>query len=89
LTLAEDTWVVVVVKGTQGASGSPPMFPVFPHSLSAAENPDLATLIANTSTEDGTRALGFTNALYADVDINPGFDAPGCTGRCGVAACTP
>ena len=89
LTLAEDTWVVVVVKGTQGASGSPPMFPVYPHSLSAAENPDLATLVANTTTENGTRALGFTNALYADVDVNPGFDAPGCSGRCGVAACTP
>jgi hypothetical protein len=87
LTLAEDTWVVVLVKGTQGATGSPPMFPVFPRSLSAGENPDLAALIDNTSTEDGTRALGFTNALYVDVDGNAQFDAPGCTGRCGVVAC--
>jgi len=87
LTLAEDTWVAVVVKGTKGASGSPPMFPVYPRSLSAAQNPDLAALLVNTATEDGTRALGFTNALYADVDGNPGFDAPGCTGRCGVVDC--
>jgi hypothetical protein len=87
LTLAEDTWVAVAVKGTKGASGSPPMFPVFPRSLSAAENPDLASLVDNTATEDGTRALGFTNALYVDVDGNAQFDAPGCAGRCGVAAC--
>ncbi len=87
LTLAEDTWVVVVVKGTQGASGSPPMFPVFPRSLSAAENPDLPALLNNTATEDGTRAMGFTNALYADVDGSPGFNAPGCSGLCGVSAC--
>ena len=87
LTLAEDTWVAVVVKGTQGASGSPPMFPVFPRSLSAAQNPDLAALLDNTATEDGTRALGFTNALYADVDGSPGFNAPGCSGLCGVLAC--
>ena len=87
LTLAEDTWVVVVVKGTQSASGSPPMFPVFPRSLSAAENPDLPALLNNTATEDGTRAMGFTNALYADVDGSPGFNAPGCSGLCGVMAC--
>jgi len=50
-------------------------------------SPSLAALLDNTATEDGTRALGFTNALYADVDGNAQFDAPGCAGRCGVAAC--
>jgi hypothetical protein len=65
------------------------MFPVFPRSLSAAENPDLTALLDNTTTEDGTRALGFTNALYADVDGTPGFNAPGCAGRCGVTDCAP
>jgi hypothetical protein len=89
LTLAEDTWVAVLVRGTKGASGSPPMFPVYPRSLSAAENPDLAELLLNTATENGTRALGFSNALYVDVDGNAQFDAPGCAGRCGVAACAP
>jgi len=87
LSLSEDTWVAVVVKGTQGATGSPPMFPVYPRSLSPAENSDLAALLDNTVMEDGTRALGFTNALYVDVDGDAQFDAPGCAGRCGAAVC--
>ena len=77
----------VVVKGTQGPDGSPPMFPVYPRNLDAAENPDLTALLDNTATEDGTRALAFTNALYADVDGVAGFNPPGCTGRCGVVDC--
>jgi len=87
LTLAEDTWVAVFARGTQGATGSPPMFPVFPYSLSSAENPDLTALLDNTATENGTRALGFTNALYVDIDGNAQFDPPGCAGRCGAVDC--
>ena len=30
----------------------------------------------SSSAQSGVTALGFTNALYADVDGNPGFDAP-------------
>jgi hypothetical protein len=73
--LTEDTWVVVVVKGTQGTS--PPMFPVYSRDLSAAQNPALAQLIVQTAAENGVRALGFTNALYLDVDGNGDFDPPG------------
>jgi hypothetical protein len=75
LALPEDAWVVVVVKGSPGVSA--PMFPVYPHGTSSAQNPTLAELWAVTATESGTRALGFTNALYVDVDGNGEFDPPG------------
>jgi hypothetical protein len=73
--LTEDTWVVVVVKGSQGTS--PPMFPVYPKDVTAAQNPGLAQLVVQSAAENGVRALGFTNALYLDVDGNGDFDAPG------------
>ena len=38
--------------------------------------PDLTKLKTLTATEGGVRALGFTNALYVDVDGNGNFDAP-------------
>ncbi len=83
--LTQDTWVVVVVKGTVNAS--PPMFPVYPRNLTSGDNPNLAALLSNTVSEAGTRALGATNALYLDVDGNAAFDAPGCAGRCNVSLC--
>jgi hypothetical protein len=73
--LAEDTWFVVIAKGTSGES--PPMFPVYPRNLSAAQNPGLAQLVMQAPGEPGVRALGATNALYLDVDGNAAFDAPG------------
>jgi hypothetical protein len=73
--LAEDTWFVVIVKGTLGES--PPMFPVYPRNVTAAQNPGLAQLVVQGPGESGVRALGVTNALYLDVDGSPGFDAPG------------
>ncbi len=72
--LTEDTWFVVVVKGTDGVSR--PMFPMFPPDLQTAGNTTLANLIDGNLGQSGVTALGFTNALYADVDGNPGFDAP-------------
>jgi len=72
--LAEDAWFVVVVKGTPGVSA--PMFPVHPSGISLAQNPTLDHLEAVTAAESGVRALGFTNALFADVDGQPGFDPP-------------
>jgi hypothetical protein len=72
--LAEDTWFVVVVRGTDGVSR--PMFPVFAHDLSRTSNTTLANLIDGNLGEGGVMALGFTNALYADVDGEPGFQAP-------------
>jgi hypothetical protein len=74
LVLAGDAWVVVIVKGTVG--NSPHMFPVFAYDLDSTENPSLETMTVNTTSEDGVRALGFTNALYVDVD-GGGFDPPG------------
>jgi hypothetical protein len=72
--LSEDAWFVVVVKGTAGVS--PPMFPVHPFGISLTQNPTLDDLEAVTAGEAGIRALGFANALFADVDGNPGFDPP-------------
>ncbi len=64
--LTEDTWFVVVVKGTDGTCS--PMFPVFPSNLSSASNTTLADLLDGNVGESGVMALGATNALY--------FDAP-------------
>jgi hypothetical protein len=75
--LAEDEWIVVIVKGTLGVSA--PMFPVMVNGVSLTENPTLAALEAVTTAENGIRALGTTNALYVDVDQNGVFDAPGVT----------
>jgi hypothetical protein len=72
--LTADAWFVVMVKGTPGISQ--PMFPVFPRSLRSAGNANLAALLDGNLGEGGVNALGFTNALYADVD-GGGFDAPG------------
>jgi hypothetical protein len=73
-SLAADTWFVVVVKGRDGVSR--PMFPVFPQNLSSTGNTTLADLLDGNLGQNGTTALGNTNALYADVDGTPGFDAP-------------
>ncbi len=72
--LTQDTWFVVVVKGSDGVSR--PMFPVHPADLAHGSNTTLANLTDGNLNESGVLALGFTNALYADVDGNPGFDAP-------------
>jgi hypothetical protein len=73
--LTEDTWVVVVVKGTSG--NSEPMFPIYPSNLNVSANLSLANLTTLTTSESGVRALGFTNALFVDVDGNAAFDPPG------------
>jgi hypothetical protein len=73
--LERDAWFVVVVKGTPGVSE--PMFPIFASSLSR-ENQSLEDLLDGNLGEGGVNALGFTNALYVDVDQPAnGFDAPG------------
>ncbi len=74
--LDRDAWFVVIAKGTPGVSE--PMFPIFASSLSRASNTTLEDLLDGNLGEGGVTALGFTNALYADVDAPPnGFDAPG------------
>jgi hypothetical protein len=72
--LAVDTWLVVVARGTDGVS--PPMFPIVASSLNAASNTTVADLIDGNLGEGGVLALGFTNALYGDVDGVAGFQAP-------------
>lgn len=72
--LAQDTWFVVLVRGSDGVSR--PMFPVFPKDLRTSGNATLAQLLDGNLGESGTLALGYTNALYADVDGVPGFQAP-------------
>ena len=72
--MTEDTWFVVVVKGSDGVSR--PMFPVHPANLATGGNTTLANLTDGNLGESGVTSLGVTNALYADVDGNPGFDAP-------------
>ena len=74
ISVAADTWFVVLVRGSDGTSK--PMFPVFPDSLSSGSNSSLADLLDGNLGENGTMALGFTNALYANVDGIAGFNAP-------------
>lgn len=71
--LGEDTWFVVLATGRDGISR--PMFPVFEDDLPANRNSTLADLLDGNLGELGTLALGVTNALYADVDGTPGFQA--------------
>ena len=66
LSVAADTWVVVLVSGRDGVCE--PMFPVYPADLNDASNTTLADLTDGNRGEDGVMALGFTNALYLDVD---------------------
>ncbi len=72
--MTDDTWFVVVVKGTDGISR--PMFPVHPANLQQSGNTTLANLTDGNLGQSGVTSLGVTNALYADVDGTPGFDAP-------------
>ena len=72
--LVEDTWIVVLVRGTPGVSR--PLFPILPSGLSPASNTTLADLVDGNVGEGGETVLAFSNPLYADVDDN-GFTAPG------------
>jgi len=75
--LIEDTWVVAVIKGTDGVSC--PLFPVVPNSLSESANPTITDLKACNlgGTEEGVNSLAFSNPLFFDVDGNGVYDAPG------------
>ncbi len=78
-TLDEDTWFVVVVRGTDDGNAwdSEPMFPEMPASLVKTGNTTLANLMDGNLGEDGVLATGFTNALYASVNDDSDFDPPG------------
>ncbi len=62
--LTEDTWFVVVVRGTDGQCR--PMFPVFASDLNKASNTTLPNLLDGNVGEGGVMAMGVTNALYYD-----------------------
>ncbi len=66
LPLTKDTWIVVVVRGTDGVSE--PMFPEMPASLNTAGNTTLEDLLDGNLNESGVLAMGYTNALFVDVD---------------------
>ena len=73
--LANDVWVVVVVRGTDGVSK--PLFPFIPNSLKQSTNATLSDLTDGNLGEDGVMTLAFTNPLYISVDGDADFDPPG------------
>ena len=72
--LTEDTWVVVVVRGTSGVSR--PLFPVIPTGLNSATNKTLADLTDGNLGEGGVLATAFANPVFIDVNGNGCYDAP-------------
>ena len=73
--LTQDTWVVVMVKGTEDVSC--PLFPVVPEDLDEDANPTLADLKTCAAGDGGVLALAFSNPLFLDVDGNGNYDPPG------------
>lgn len=72
--LAEDTWLVAVVHGTDGTSA--PMFPIVPEDLQQSSNTSLADLTDSNIGEEGILAYAFTNPLFVDVG-GDGWTPPG------------
>ncbi|MGB2695339.1 MAG: flexitail domain-containing putative surface protein [Dehalococcoidia bacterium] len=70
--LTEDTWVVVLVRGSDGVSS--PIFPVVPNDLQQSGNTTLADLTDGNVGELGVPALAFTNPLFIDVNNNNVYD---------------
>jgi hypothetical protein len=70
----EDTWIIAMVKGTDGVSS--PMFPVVPEDLDPTTNQTLDDLLDGNLGEGGVPAFAFTNPLFLDVGNN-GWTAPG------------
>ncbi len=73
--LAVDTWVSVMVVGSDGVSS--PLFPVVPNSLDEGSNTTLADLIDGNLGELGMTARAFTNPVFINADGVPGWQAPG------------
>lgn len=74
LVLEADTWVVVLVKGTDGVSR--PIWPMNPQDLAHEGNATLDDLTDGNLGEGGNPALAFSNPLFIDVDGNGRFDPP-------------
>jgi hypothetical protein len=67
--LSENTWFVVLAKGSPGKC--PALFPVHPASLDRETNQTSADLMDGNIGERGTLALGVTNALYFEAPVDP------------------
>jgi hypothetical protein len=71
LTVTQDSWVIVVARGTDGVSH--PLFPVNPQDLQTAGNLTLAGLTDSGSSppwnlgQSGQLAMAFSNPLFFDV----------------------
>jgi hypothetical protein len=72
--LTWDTWVVVLVRGTDGVSR--PLFPVVPIDLDQATNTTLAQLTDGNLGELGVPGTAFANPLFIDINGNAAYDAP-------------
>lgn len=70
-----DTWVVVVVKGTEGVS--PPLWPMNPKDLREETNRTLDALTDGNLGEGGVLALAFSNPLFVDADGDGELDLAG------------
>ncbi len=75
LAVERDTWVVVLVKGTDGVSR--PIWPMNPQDLVQAGNATLDDLSDGNLGEGGNPALAFSNPLFIDADGNGQFDPSG------------
>ena len=70
VTVSQDTWVVVVARGTDGVSK--PLFPMEPQDLQESGNTTLDDLTDNGSNlpwnlnEKGAMALAYSNPLFFD-----------------------
>ena len=72
--LSQDTWIVALVRGTDGISQ--PLFPVVPNDIPSETNPTLSDLLDGNMGEAGILSLSFTNPLFIDVNGNGVYDAP-------------
>jgi hypothetical protein len=73
--LTQDTWVVVMVKGTEDVSC--PLFPVIPNELDPSSNTTLADLKTCAPGDKGIPALAYSNPLFIDVTNLGVYDPPG------------
>ncbi len=69
--LTEDSWFVVLVRGTPGVSAA--LFPVIPNDVDPNQSVD--DLVENPA-RGGVTALALTNPLFADVNGNGQYDPP-------------
>lgn len=84
VTITGDTWVVVVVRGTDGVSA--PLFPMQPQDLETAGNGTLADLtdaggpLPWNLGEEGALALAYSNPLFFDDGDNLCHGGTSCPG---------